>query len=45
MPNSPEQHVKMLIGDLVFKLAVQAAELEALREQAEKPAVVKPESA
>jgi len=33
MPNPPDHHLKLLIGDLVVKLALVSAENEALREQ------------
>lgn len=28
-----EQHVRMIVGDLVLKVAAQAAEIDALRDQ------------
>jgi hypothetical protein len=35
MPN-PEHHLKLVIGELVLKLAMQAAEIEALQQAAPK---------
>lgn len=37
MANTPEHHAKLIIGDLVFTVAKQAAEIETLRESQKAP--------
>jgi hypothetical protein len=36
-PERAEHHLKLMIGDLVMKLALQQAQIEALREQIPQP--------